>query len=195
MAYQSWSVVFGEQPSAAKWNILGTNDASFNDGTGIGNGAISSPQKLVTGAGTSWAWQSYTPTFTNLTVGNGTLNSTYVQTGKDVTVRGSLVLGSTSSVGSNPYFTLPATQSSNYSVATDNFTPVGGVSYRDVSAGIVYPGYISIGNISGTGNALFLYIVSQAAASAASMTALSSTTPYTWATGDVLKWQFEYEVT
>lgn len=30
MAYQSWSVVFGEQPSAAKWNILGTNDASFN---------------------------------------------------------------------------------------------------------------------------------------------------------------------
>lgn len=35
MAYQSWSVVFGEQPSAAKWNILGTNDASFNDGTGV----------------------------------------------------------------------------------------------------------------------------------------------------------------
>lgn len=35
MAYASWSVVFGEQPSTAKWNILGTNDASFNDGTGI----------------------------------------------------------------------------------------------------------------------------------------------------------------
>lgn len=35
MAYQSWSVTFGEQPSAAKWNILGTNDSSFNDSTGI----------------------------------------------------------------------------------------------------------------------------------------------------------------
>ena len=35
MAYQAWSVTFGEQPSASKWNILGTNDASFNDGTGI----------------------------------------------------------------------------------------------------------------------------------------------------------------
>lgn len=35
MAYQSWSVVFGEQPSASKWGILGSNDASFNDGTGI----------------------------------------------------------------------------------------------------------------------------------------------------------------
>lgn len=37
MAYQSWSVVFGEQPSAAKWNILGSNDSSFNDGSGIAN--------------------------------------------------------------------------------------------------------------------------------------------------------------
>lgn len=29
MAYASWSVTFGEQPSASKWNILGTNDAYF----------------------------------------------------------------------------------------------------------------------------------------------------------------------
>lgn len=35
MSYQSWSVVYGEVPSAAKWGILGANDASFNDGTGI----------------------------------------------------------------------------------------------------------------------------------------------------------------
>lgn len=42
MSYQSWSVVFSEQPSAAKWNILGSNDASFNDGTGIGNNVITS---------------------------------------------------------------------------------------------------------------------------------------------------------
>ena len=40
MAYQAWSVVFGEQPSASKWNILGTNDAGFNDGTAIGDDAI-----------------------------------------------------------------------------------------------------------------------------------------------------------
>ena len=40
MAYSSWSVSFGEQPTASKWNILGTNDASFNDGTGIAAAAI-----------------------------------------------------------------------------------------------------------------------------------------------------------
>lgn len=42
MSYAAWSVVFNEQPSAAKWNILGTNDASFNDGTGIADAAITS---------------------------------------------------------------------------------------------------------------------------------------------------------
>lgn len=51
MAYASWSVTFGEQPSATKWNILGTNDASFNDGTGIANLAwnvtsLSNPYKF-----------------------------------------------------------------------------------------------------------------------------------------------------
>jgi len=48
MAYASWSVVFGEQPSAAKWNMLGTNDASFNDGTGIGTNAITGASLATT---------------------------------------------------------------------------------------------------------------------------------------------------
>lgn len=42
MAYASWSVIYGEIPSATKWNILGSNDASFNDGTGIATGAVTS---------------------------------------------------------------------------------------------------------------------------------------------------------
>lgn len=32
--YSAWSVVFGEQPTASKWNILGTNDASFDERIG-----------------------------------------------------------------------------------------------------------------------------------------------------------------
>lgn len=60
MAYSSWSVVFGEQPSAAKWNILGTNDASFNDGTGIFGlkkdllTTDSNPYKFSAYRGTAW---------------------------------------------------------------------------------------------------------------------------------------------
>lgn len=48
MSYSSWSVVYGEQPSAAKWNILGTNDASFNDGTGIADGVVASEKLNAT---------------------------------------------------------------------------------------------------------------------------------------------------
>jgi len=41
MGYSAISFSAGEQPTTAKWNILGSNDASFNDGTGIGTNAIS----------------------------------------------------------------------------------------------------------------------------------------------------------
>lgn len=40
MAYTAWSVVYGEQPTAAKWNQLGANDAGFKDGTHIDDDAI-----------------------------------------------------------------------------------------------------------------------------------------------------------
>lgn len=50
MAYSSWSVSFGEQPSTAKWNILGTNDSSFNDGTGLPTGTCVQIAQNVTSA-------------------------------------------------------------------------------------------------------------------------------------------------
>lgn len=42
MAYTAWSVVYGEQPTAAKWNQLGANDAGFRDGSNfaLGNNVI-----------------------------------------------------------------------------------------------------------------------------------------------------------
>ncbi len=48
MAYTAWSVVFGEQPTAAKWNQLGANDAGFKDGTNIDALAITNA-KLASG--------------------------------------------------------------------------------------------------------------------------------------------------
>ena len=70
MAYASWSVVFGEQPSTAKWNILGTNDASFNDGTGIANmavntTAISNPYKFSVYRNTTQSISGYTKVLWN----------------------------------------------------------------------------------------------------------------------------------
>lgn len=68
MAYTSWSVTFGEQPSAAKWNILGTNDASFNDGTGIADGAVT-PAKRSGGFRTGTMTPSVSATFAVTGVG------------------------------------------------------------------------------------------------------------------------------
>lgn len=64
MSYQSWSVVFGEQPSAAKWNILGQNDASFNDGSGIDDGVIT-PEHMNFGAQTAIVNTTETTTATS----------------------------------------------------------------------------------------------------------------------------------
>lgn len=38
--YTAWSVTAGEIPTTAYWNLLGSNDASFNSGNGINDNAI-----------------------------------------------------------------------------------------------------------------------------------------------------------
>lgn len=53
MSYTAWSVIFNEQPTAAKWNRLGANDASFKDGTGIASLAITKT-KLDFSSGIWW---------------------------------------------------------------------------------------------------------------------------------------------
>ena len=52
MAYTACSVVYGEQPTAAKWNQLGANDAGFRDGTNIDTGVIGTSH-LAAGAVTA----------------------------------------------------------------------------------------------------------------------------------------------
>lgn len=187
MAYASWSVVFGEQPSAAKWNILGTNDASFNDGTGIGVAAISKPEQLVTGAGTSWAWQSWTPTFANITVGNGTLSCSYVQIGKTIYFRISLTLGTTSSIGTSPTATLPVTAIASIGGGV----PFGPSSHFDTSASQFFSGYVKTNTT--TTMTFLLHVVVGGAATYIRNDGVTATTPFTWATGDILSASGMYE--
>lgn len=179
MAYSSWSVVLNEQPSAAKWNILGTNDASFNDGTGIANAAIL-PNHLVASTGTSWAWQSWTPTWTNFTVGNGTVTAKYIQIGKTVCFSIKVLFGSTTSVtGSPPILTLPVT-------AKDSYSDEESICYgtlRDAS-GFGYTGILCFKSTTqaqvyaiNSGNYAFV----------------SSSIPYTWTTSDYFTFVGIYE--
>lgn len=86
--------------------------------------------------GSSPTWTSYTPTLTNLTLGNGTLTARYTQIGKTVIVKFSFVLGTTSAVGTQPIFSLPVGITAN---TTPAWTP-GEAKFEDVGGG-VYSGF------------------------------------------------------
>lgn len=110
MAYSADSFSAGEQPTTAKWNKLWANDASFNDGTGIADGAIQ-PHNLIAGTGTSWVWTAYTPTVTS---GAGTLTTAtgagrYIQIGKTVYFTAAATITTVGSGSGACLITLPVT--------------------------------------------------------------------------------------
>lgn len=84
------------------------NTANAVTATSIAAGAVQ-PQALVTGTGSGWAWSSWTPTWTGLTVGSATVSYKYIQIGKTVFFRFSVVLAADSSLSSALCLTLPVT--------------------------------------------------------------------------------------
>jgi hypothetical protein len=81
------------------------------------------------------AWNSFTPTWTNLTIGNGTTAGYYCQIGKTVFGRIYYKWGSTTSASGAISFALPVAAR-----ATDGSRPnfIGAAYLRDNSAGGVY---------------------------------------------------------
>src|SRR4051812_19992946 len=69
MAYASWSVVFGEQPSASKWNILGTNDATFNTSLTRSGMAVQTVGNVITAVATGTTIIPYDDTIPQITEG------------------------------------------------------------------------------------------------------------------------------
>lgn len=172
MAYTSWSVSFGEQPSAAKWNILGSNDAHFYGFLGDNE-----------------AWTSFTPTWTNLTIGNATQVGKYYKVGNAVLFRLSVVFGNSTSMGSVPYFTPPVTA---IDYADTHLTPViGSIRVRDDSVGTVFSGFC----VYRTTNSFQIQVstATGGAGTGIGQTDFSSTVPWTWTTGDEFYIQGFYE--
>lgn len=185
MGYTALTFVAYEQPTAAKWNLLPANDASFNDGTGIGAGAIT-PEKLFTGAGTTWPLQSWTPTLTNLTIGNGSTVATYVKIGKLIFYRIAITLGSTSSISGTVQFTLPVTAKTGYA----DREPHGNAVFNDTGVQI-YHGKVHAAPSNPTTRGEF--VIETVSATYPTNTVLSSTVPFTWATADNIVAEGWYE--
>lgn len=186
MAYASWSVSFGEQPSAAKWNIIGSNMAGFNDGSAIGASAIT-PEKLFTGTGTTWPLGAWTPSWTNLTIGNATVTGAYKQIGKTVFCRLRVVFGTTTATSaSNAQFSLPVTAVA----AMNGAFLLGSVLLTDTSAGKYCPGVIS--QASTTYAQLNCFKVDE---TYSTMNAIVDNVPFgvPWTTSDEINGWFSYE--
>jgi hypothetical protein len=129
------------------------------------------------------AFDAFTPTLTNLTLGNGTATGYKKKVGRIVFFWVQITLGSTSSVTGGVRVDLPETA---------NAAGAGGfdVSFFDDSAGAA-TGYFTGGAIMET-----TYVALRAIGTAATyggLTGLSSTIPFTWATSDWIRVAGWYE--
>lgn len=125
------------------------------------------------------AWAAYTPTVGGgLTLGNGTAVGRFQITGKNVKGSIAVTLGSTSSVAPGIFtFSLPAT-----AVGTGLAT----VTYTDSGGGVFAGGFV----FSGATLLTYALLVS---GSYIQLSQLTSTTPFTFSTGDTIQIAFAFE--
>lgn len=125
---------------------------------------------------------STAPTFTNITIGDGTQTHFYTINGKLVTMFGKVTLGSTSSIGGAVTITIPLNRNASYG----NSAPIAPCRFIDASPEVVYAGLVQItaGNVAS--------LVSQSVSTYVIQTVLSSTVPITWTTSDIITYQISY---
>jgi hypothetical protein len=127
------------------------------------------------------AWTSYTPTFTNFTLGNGTLTRRhYARLGKIVVLDVVVTLGSTSSVTGRIGVSLPVTSAFNFTQPT---------VMCDLTAG----GVNSNGVASQSSTTQIDLYALNIAGTYPTRANTSSTVPGTWTTGNTFAFQYTYE--
>ena len=127
------------------------------------------------------AWQAWSPSYANLTVGNGTVVARYIQVGDLVTAAWLFTMGSTSSVGTGPTVSLPVTATSSY---TATYMTLGTAEY--VNAWVA--AYLGLAD-----NASTTTVALQSIGASGIWAAVSATVPFTFATSDALSFQISYE--
>lgn len=141
---------------------------------------IVSNSKLKTGVGEpGGAWNAFTPSYANITIGNGTNTGFYKQIGKTTFVRTSFTLGSTSAVGTAPVLTLPVTSVSMAATLTMWL----GWAYLQGNLGVVR--WLSTTTVD--------FTVVNTASTYGVQNGVNATIPTAWTTGNVITLYFSYE--
>lgn len=171
--------------TAQETNERIANIEALADGSGIGDEAITNT-KLKTGSGQpGGAWTSYTPTFTNFTIGNGTLVAAYKQVGKIIYARIRFIMGSTSVYGSVPTFTAPVAAASYYATG-NNFIGVGYAEDAGNSAS-------NVGFQFGSSSTVITIVAMKTDGMYGSWVGSAGNAPFNWGTGDYFSGEFVYE--
>lgn len=168
---------------------LNIKDGALNTNNSVVTANITdaavTPAKLLAGTGTGWSWQTWTPTWTNLTVGNGTVVANYIQTGKTVVARLQITCGSTTSITGSVAFSLPVTSVS--SMATSGAFQIGTAYYVD--AGVTnYMGATLL-----TSTTVASLVVNVASGSYVQAVNTTATVPFTFGNLDVMMTEIVYE--
>jgi hypothetical protein len=127
-------------------------------------------------------WTTWTPTWSNLTVGNGTVVARYSQINKVIHMRANLVWGSTTSISGNVTFALPVTASSTVST-----TGHGVAQFGDTSSAQ----FLGVVRLASTTTAQL--VVPQTSGNYPNFVQLSSTVPFTWVNTDTIDITLTYE--
>jgi len=125
-------------------------------------------------------WTTFTPVFTNFTLGNGSVDARYCQINDVVLVSGRITLGSTSSVSGRIDINYPV----GFQVSSQGFN--GTVRYTDT------------GTASSAGwlvlyTTTFGFQVLNAAGTYVSPASTSATVPHTWAATDFIDFTMWYQ--
>lgn len=151
-----------------------------NGASSITNGNITDSRVGAT-IGETDTWQTWSPTFANITVGNGSLIARYIRVGKIVYYAMTFQLGSTSSVGTGPTFTLPVTANPHGLDMMFGWVTDAGVN--DYVAPVCLD--------SSTVARWRVFTIGSAGVITSSVTA---TSPFTFGTGDILGAKGWYEI-
>jgi hypothetical protein len=143
---------------------------------------LSAASGETTGLKWAGAWTTWTPTYGNITIGNGTVTSKYAQIGKTVFFEFNLQWGTTTSItGGGPSFTLPVAAVSNNFFFNGNILDAGITNYAGAS------------DASAGGNTSYFKFV-RASGTYAQGESITATTPMTWGNGDVFTVAGNYQV-
>lgn len=167
---------------ATPLNTIVTEINGNLDSNNIAEGGVV-PNSLTDGTGTSWSWSSWTPTYTNITVGNGTVTAKYIQIGKTVHGRFRLDCGSTTSIAANFRVTLPVELESGYS----NYEAIGSAIARDSSSANEIPGVVQVFNAGASADVEVRWADSEGSAND------PGDVPFAEADGDRFTFSFTYE--